>query len=56
MEKLDRSITVSTVITVWSKDTKTARKKRNSCKGKIVPVAQKNNRGDEFSKDFSAQR
>lgn len=30
--------------------------KRNSCKGKIVPVAQKNNRGDEFSKDFSAQR
>lgn len=30
--------------------------KRNSRKGKIVPVAQKNNRGDEFSKDFSAQR
>lgn len=28
--------------------------KRNSCKGEIVPVAQKTNRGNEFSKDSAS--
>lgn len=49
MEKLGRSIIVLTVITVWSGDTKMeGKEKRDSCKGKIVPVAQKN-KGNEFS-------